>query len=157
MLKLTLHPTSYEWRFQPEPGGTFTDTGSGACHRPPDLAVTQQAQPRPAQAGGTTTFVVTVRNRGAAPAAAVRLADLPPAAPAAIGAVTTSQGSCTSGRPVTCLLGRLGAGAAATVGIVVHTPRVGRVEERRHGELHPCGHRRCQRHLSARDPGRAGA
>ena len=127
VLLLTLHPTGYEWRIQPEPGGTFTDAGSGTCHRSPDLAVTQQAQPRPAQVGGATTFVVTVRNRGASPAAAVRLADLPPAAPAAIGAVTASQGSCTSGRPVTCLLGKLGAGAAATVRIVVHTPRVGRV------------------------------
>ncbi len=31
-LKLTLHPTSYDWEFLPEPGGTFTDAGSQACH-----------------------------------------------------------------------------------------------------------------------------
>ena len=32
VLALTLHPASYEWRFVPEAGGTFTDTGSGSCH-----------------------------------------------------------------------------------------------------------------------------
>jgi hypothetical protein len=32
VLKLTLHPESYDWRFVPEAGKTFTDTGSGTCH-----------------------------------------------------------------------------------------------------------------------------
>jgi hypothetical protein len=32
VLKLTLHPTSYTWKFVPEAGQTFTDTGTGACH-----------------------------------------------------------------------------------------------------------------------------
>jgi hypothetical protein len=32
VLKLTLHPSSYDWRFVPEAGGTFTDSGSTACH-----------------------------------------------------------------------------------------------------------------------------
>ena len=31
-LKLTLHPTSYDWQFVPEAGKTFTDTGTGNCH-----------------------------------------------------------------------------------------------------------------------------
>jgi hypothetical protein len=31
VLKLTLHPTSYDWQFVPEPGKSFTDTGSQAC------------------------------------------------------------------------------------------------------------------------------
>jgi hypothetical protein len=31
-LKLTLHPTGYDWQFVPEPGKTFTDSGSQACH-----------------------------------------------------------------------------------------------------------------------------
>jgi acid phosphatase type 7 len=31
VLKLTLHPTSYDWRFVPESGKTFTDSGSSAC------------------------------------------------------------------------------------------------------------------------------
>jgi hypothetical protein len=32
VLKLTLHPTSYDWTFTPEAGAAFTDSGSGACH-----------------------------------------------------------------------------------------------------------------------------
>jgi hypothetical protein len=32
ILKLTLHPTSYDWQFVPEKGGIFTDAGSAACH-----------------------------------------------------------------------------------------------------------------------------
>jgi acid phosphatase type 7 len=31
VLKLTLHPTSYDWQFVPEPGKSFTDSGSQAC------------------------------------------------------------------------------------------------------------------------------
>ncbi len=43
VLFLTLHPTSYDWRFVPEAGKTFTDSGTTACHRliapppPPDV------------------------------------------------------------------------------------------------------------------------
>jgi hypothetical protein len=32
VLKLTLHPASYDWRFEPEVGGSFTDTGTTTCH-----------------------------------------------------------------------------------------------------------------------------
>jgi hypothetical protein len=32
VLKLTLHPTGFDWAFLPEPGKTFTDSGSGHCH-----------------------------------------------------------------------------------------------------------------------------
>ena len=35
VIKLTLHPTAYEWEFLPEDGGTFRDSGSGTCHGPP--------------------------------------------------------------------------------------------------------------------------
>jgi hypothetical protein len=31
VLKLTLHPTGYDWAFVPAGGGTFTDAGSAAC------------------------------------------------------------------------------------------------------------------------------
>lgn len=36
VLKLTLHPTSYDWEFVPVAGGTFTDTGAGQCHASPE-------------------------------------------------------------------------------------------------------------------------
>jgi PKD repeat protein len=32
VLDLTLHSTGYDWRFVPEAGKTFTDSGSGTCH-----------------------------------------------------------------------------------------------------------------------------
>jgi acid phosphatase type 7 len=32
VLKLTLRPNGYDWRFVPEAGKTFTDSGSTACH-----------------------------------------------------------------------------------------------------------------------------
>jgi acid phosphatase type 7 len=32
VLQLTLHPTGYDWKFVPEAGGSFTDSGSGSCH-----------------------------------------------------------------------------------------------------------------------------
>ena len=32
VLKLTLHPTGYEWEFVPTAGATFTDRGTGRCH-----------------------------------------------------------------------------------------------------------------------------
>jgi hypothetical protein len=31
-LNLTLHSAGYDWQFVPEAGGTFTDSGTGACH-----------------------------------------------------------------------------------------------------------------------------
>jgi acid phosphatase type 7 len=34
VLKLILHPTSYDWEFVPEPGKTFTDGGSESCISP---------------------------------------------------------------------------------------------------------------------------
>jgi hypothetical protein len=31
VLKMTLHPTGYDWQFLPEAGGSFTDSGSASC------------------------------------------------------------------------------------------------------------------------------
>jgi hypothetical protein len=32
VLKITLHPGSYDWQFVPAAGFSFTDSGSGTCH-----------------------------------------------------------------------------------------------------------------------------
>jgi acid phosphatase type 7 len=32
VLRMTLHPASYDWQFVPVRGGTFTDSGTGTCH-----------------------------------------------------------------------------------------------------------------------------
>jgi acid phosphatase type 7 len=45
VLKLTLHPTSYDWQFVPEAGGTFTDAGSEPCHGPFALPPPPEALP----------------------------------------------------------------------------------------------------------------
>jgi hypothetical protein len=37
VLKLTLNPESYDWRFLPQAGKTFTDSGTTACHGRPAL------------------------------------------------------------------------------------------------------------------------
>jgi hypothetical protein len=34
VLTITLHPSSYDWRFVPLAGGSFTDSGTGRCHGP---------------------------------------------------------------------------------------------------------------------------
>jgi hypothetical protein len=34
VLKLTLGPAKYSWRFLPVPGGTLADSGAGTCHAP---------------------------------------------------------------------------------------------------------------------------
>jgi acid phosphatase type 7 len=41
VLLLTLHKTSYGWRFAPEPGKTFTDSGTTNCHGAPGAAPVQ--------------------------------------------------------------------------------------------------------------------
>jgi hypothetical protein len=51
VLRLVLHPTSYDWNFVPASRSTFTDSGSQACHGPPDLQApsppgTLSAKPR---------------------------------------------------------------------------------------------------------------
>jgi Bacterial Ig-like domain len=45
VLKLTLHPTSYEWQFVPEAGKTFSDSGSAGCHSAPPPSTTDRPGP----------------------------------------------------------------------------------------------------------------
>ena len=61
VLKLTLHPTSYDWQFIPEAGGTFSDSGTTACHGSgptptpgPTSTPTQTRTPTSTVAGGTS-------------------------------------------------------------------------------------------------------
>ncbi|HEX2996343.1 MAG TPA: DNRLRE domain-containing protein [Anaerolineales bacterium] len=58
ILKLTLHPTSYDWQFVPEAGKTFTDSGTGNCHgaNPPAVTPTRT---------GTVTRTPTATRTGA--------------------------------------------------------------------------------------------
>jgi hypothetical protein len=67
VLKLTLHPTSYDWEFVPEVGKTFTDSGTANCHgstppatptrtRTPTRTPTGGSVPTTSVPGGTFTF-----------------------------------------------------------------------------------------------------
>jgi acid phosphatase type 7 len=51
VLELTLHPTSYEWRFVPALGSMFTDSGTESCHGP-------TGYPRPVASAGMTVRLV---------------------------------------------------------------------------------------------------
>ncbi len=56
VLKLTLHPDSYDWEFVPEAGKTFTDVGTSACHgAPPAPAPEPGPITRVGSTNGSTT------------------------------------------------------------------------------------------------------
>jgi hypothetical protein len=60
VLKLTLHPTSYDWEFIPIAGGTFSDADSASCTGAPPLQATPTATtvpPTPTQPVPTATTV----------------------------------------------------------------------------------------------------
>src|SRR5579884_2236707 len=51
-LQLTLHPTSYDFQFVPQSGGTFTDSGSGKCR---NLKAVDQTRPTSSASSPATT------------------------------------------------------------------------------------------------------
>jgi Ca2+-binding RTX toxin-like protein len=61
VLKLTLHPTSYDWEFVPVAGKTFTDTGSDQCHGvPPTSDTTAPTVSGVTPADGATNLALSV-------------------------------------------------------------------------------------------------
>src|ERR1044071_5396171 len=50
ILKLTLHPTSYDWQFVPEAGKSFTDSGTDVCHGSNPPITTSTVAPTPTKA-----------------------------------------------------------------------------------------------------------
>jgi hypothetical protein len=46
VLKLTLHPTGYDWKFVPVAGESFTDSGSDSCHGAPSHSSADTKAPR---------------------------------------------------------------------------------------------------------------
>ena len=58
VLFLTLHPTSYDWRFAPIAGKTFTDSGSTPCHR---LLAPPPPPPPPPPTDATSPAISPVR------------------------------------------------------------------------------------------------
>jgi len=66
VLKLTLDAGSYTWAFVPVAGQSFTDTGSGACHRAQPLAAVASVAVTPASAsvavGSTVQLTATPKD-----------------------------------------------------------------------------------------------
>jgi acid phosphatase type 7 len=55
VLALTLRPSSFEWRFVPEAGRTFADSGSASCHGPSDQVAPSAPTNLRASASSPTT------------------------------------------------------------------------------------------------------
>jgi uncharacterized repeat protein (TIGR01451 family) len=90
-----------------------------------NLAVANVATPNPVALGSDSTYVVRVTNAGPDVATSTSVTNVLPAGAAYVSA-TPSQGSCSfSAGSITCNLGAINAGAAATITIVVHSATVG--------------------------------
>ncbi len=72
VLKLTLHPSSYDWQFVPVAGSAFVDAGSAACHAVPSISGIRPG--KGAESGGTT---VTITGAGFEAGAAVAFGGAP--------------------------------------------------------------------------------
>ncbi len=106
----------------PDPSNN-TATAAGRVSAEADLAVTKTAAPDPAVAGQPLSYTITIANNGPSSSRGVTLSDALPAAFPFVSA-TPAQGSCTpsSGTTLSCDLGDLAAGVAATVRVVVAVP-----------------------------------
>jgi uncharacterized repeat protein (TIGR01451 family) len=91
-----------------------------------DLSITKADRPDPVLVGKLLTYTLTVRNAGPDTATNVRVMDALPGAVSFVS-VTSSQGTCTGGRVVSCGLGTIASGGRATVAIVVRANEAGAV------------------------------
>ena len=85
-----------------------------------DLSVTKTG-PSSVVAGTEATYSMTVTNNGPTDADNVALSDPLPTGTTFVSA-TSSDGSCTGGGTVACLVGTLADGATATIAVVVDVP-----------------------------------
>ena len=121
-------------------------------------------------AGTEATYSMTVTNNGPTEADNVALSDPLPTGTTFVSA-TSSDGSCTGGGTVACLIGTLADGATATITVVVDippsippgaltntatvsssTPRPG--PDQQHGDHDRPGNRQCRRGPLQGRPGR---
>ena len=83
-----------------------------------DLSITASASPKSVKADGTVVVRLVVTNNGPLNATAVSVGDSFPLSVQPVSA-TTSQGTCTLGRPVTCALGTVKTGKTAKVNVTL--------------------------------------
>jgi uncharacterized repeat protein (TIGR01451 family) len=91
-----------------------------------DLSITKTDRPDPVFVGARLTYTLSVRNAGPDAATNVRVMDALPGAVSFVS-VTSSQGTCTGGRVVSCGLGTIASGGRAVVTIVVRANEAGAV------------------------------
>ena len=85
VLKLTLHPTSYDWQFLPIEGQTFTDSGTSPCVTAPGVATE-----RTAAVVEQTPAVTTVAEPAVNVSGDTELVDVATATPATAAAASTT-------------------------------------------------------------------
>ncbi len=118
--QLTSNATVSAHTDDPNPANN-ADTETTAVLKAADLSVVQSDSPDPARRGHDLAYVVTVTNLGPSAASGVTLTDALPKS-AGFGAAFASQGSCAlhaDKTTVSCALGDLASGAAASVTVVV--------------------------------------
>jgi uncharacterized repeat protein (TIGR01451 family) len=99
--------------------------GASAVPGPTDLSISKADSPDPIAQGNNLTYAITVSNTGANDATNVVVTDALPK-DVDFGSVSTSTGTCQrAGDTVTCQLGQVNAGAAATVTIIVRAKKSG--------------------------------
>jgi uncharacterized repeat protein (TIGR01451 family) len=105
---------------------TTVEPQPGTPPPPPaaDLVLKKSDSPDPVAAGGKLTYTLTVTNAGPDPATGVTLVDDIPASTKLVSAAP-SQGVCSGSGVISCALGGLLKGGAATVIIVVEPTKPG--------------------------------
>ena len=91
-----------------------------------NLIVTKSASPNPGQVNAPLSYRLTVVDPGPSNASNVILTDTLPAS-FTLSSVSTTQGSCDNGPPITCSLGTIGPGTTAVVTIVGTPTQAGQI------------------------------
>jgi uncharacterized repeat protein (TIGR01451 family) len=89
-----------------------------------DLAVTKKANHKTVYVGQSTTYTITVTNKGPDGAPNTKVTDTF-SVPASVVSVKTTQGSCNKTIPITCQLGTVKAGGKVTITVVMKPRRAG--------------------------------
>jgi uncharacterized repeat protein (TIGR01451 family) len=114
---------------QQDPNAGDNRSCAGLTIQPPpqprsDIAIDKKVNHSSAHPGQKLTYTLTVTNHGPDAAPNVRITDTASLSLKVLSA-KPSRGSCHAGRPTTCSLGTLGAGAHATVRIVAEVMDTG--------------------------------
>lgn len=103
----------------PSPTATASPTATSIPQA--DLVINKSASVDPVLAGANLTYILDITNNGPAAATGVTVTDnLPPAVN--LVSAASSQGGCTGTGTLTCTLGDISPGGAASITVVVNVP-----------------------------------